>query len=138
MIKLKDKIKVIDSLPIEKKKKTSVISIISNIIFILIIFVIIYLIYIKITPYLNATHINKIEGKKININECNIKDYVIINKDKSYSLLITDKSCNQKHYEGNIIIKNNKIIFNKNIEGLIDNNYNIVINNNLFESDKNE
>lgn len=138
MVKLKRKIKIIDSLPLEKKKKISIISILTTIILVLIISTIIYFCYIKITPYIKAVDINKISGKKINITECNTKDYVIINKDKSYSLLLTDNKCNQKHYEGNIIIKNNTIIFNKKIEGLIDNNYNIIINNNLFESDKNE
>lgn len=138
MVKLKRKIKIIDSLPLEKKKKISIISILTTIILVLIISTIIYFCYIKITPYIKAVDINKISGKKINITECNTKDYVIINKDKSYSLLLTDNKCNQKHYEGNIIVKNNNIIFNKKIEGLIDNNYNIIINNNLFESDKNE
>lgn len=138
MVKLKRKIKIVDSLPIEKKKKTSIVSILSTIILILIISTIIYFCYIKITPYIKAVDINKISGKKINITECNTKDYIIINKDKSYSLLLTDDKCTQKHYEGNIIIKNNTIIFNKKIEALIDNKYNIIINNNLFESDKNE
>jgi len=138
MVKLKRKIKIVDSLPLEKKKKFSIVSILSTIIILLMIYTIIYFCYIKITPYINAVDIKKIAGKKTNITECNTKDYIIINKDKSYSLLLTDNKCNQKHYEGNVIIKNNNIIFNKNIEGLVDNNYNIVINNNVFESDKNE
>lgn len=138
MVKLKKKIKVVDSLPIEKKKKFSIISILTTIIFISIFGIILYFSYIKITPYINAISIEKISGKKINITKCNTKDYIIINKDKSYSILLTNKSCVQKHYEGNVIIKNNKIIFNNKIKGLIDNNYDIIINNNLFVSDKNE
>jgi len=138
MGKLKRKIKIIDSLPQSKKEKFSIISFLYVMLFIILILIILYSSYIKLIPYINAIDINKISGKKINITECNTKDYIIINKDKSYSLLLTDKECNQKHYEGNVIIKKNIVVFNKNIEGLIDNNYNIVINNNVFESDKNE
>ena len=138
MAKLKRKIKTVDSLPLEKKNKYSIVSIIISIILLLTFAVVIYFGYTKITPYINAVDINKIAGKKINITKCNTKDYIIINKDKSYSLFFTDEECNQKHYEGNVTIKNNNIIFNDSIDGLIDNNYNIIINNNLFESDKNE
>lgn len=138
MTKLKNRIKIIESLPQEKKKRISIVKVLSTIIITLIICTIIYIAYLKITPYINAVDINKIIGKKTHISDCNTKDYVIINKDKSYSLLLTNNNCNQKHYEGNITIKNNKIVFNKKIEGLIDNNYNIIIYDKLFESDKNE
>ena len=138
MTTLKKRIKIIDSLPPEKKEKKSIISIIITIITILIFIVILYISYIKITPYIFATNINNIIGKKTNLTDCNTKDYIIINKDKSYTMSLTNELCEQKHYEGNLIIKNNEIIFNKEIKGLIDNNNNIIINNNIFESDKNE
>ena len=138
MTTLKRKIKTIDSLPPEKKEKKSIISILITIIIVLILSTLIYYIYIKITPYIFATNINKIVGKKINITECNTKDYIIINKDKSYTMSLTNDNCEQNYYEGDITIKNNEVIFKDNIKGLIDNNYNIIINNNIFESDKNE
>ena len=138
MTKLKRKIKTVDSLLPNKKKKISIISILLIIILILIISIISYLIYKEITPYINATNIDKIVGKKTNITKCNTKDYIIINNDKSFTISITDENCNQKHYEGDVIIKNNEVIFNKKVKGIIDNDYNIIINNNLFESDKNE
>lgn len=138
MIKLKKKIKVVNSLPLEKKKKTSIISVLFTILFISIFGLIIYFTYTKLTPYINAVDIKKVSGKKINITDCNTKDYIIINNDKSYSLLLTNENCIQKHYEGNVTIKNNTIIFNEKINGLIDNDYNIIINNNLFGSDKDE
>ena len=83
MIKLKKKIKIIDSLPPEKKKQKSIISILTILIITLLFFASIYFIYNKIKPYILATNINNITGKKISINECNTKDYIIINKDKS-------------------------------------------------------
>ena len=135
---LKKKIKIINSLPPEKKERKSIISILTVIIILLIILILIYFIYKKLTPYIFATDINNINGKKIYITECKTKDYIIINKDKSYTMLLTDNSCNQKHYEGSIIIKNNEILFNNNIKGLIDNKNNIIINNNIFVSDTNE
>jgi len=138
MVNIKKKIKIIDSLPTKKKKKLSITTILITIILIFSICLIVNYLYTKITPYINATNITKIEGKKVRITECNTKDYIIINKDKSYTMTITDKNCNQTHFEGDIIVKNNEIIFNKKIKGLIDNNYNIIIENNLFESDKNE
>lgn len=138
MVKLKRKIKIVDSLPLEKKKKNSIISVLFTILFISIFGLIIYFTYTKLTPYINAIDIKKVSGKKINFTDCNTKDYIIINNDKSYSLLLTDKNCKQKHYEGNIIIKNNTIIFNDKIKGLIDNNYDIIINDNLFGSDIDE
>ena len=138
MVKLKKKIKVIESLPPEDNKKISISKIIANIITIIIFGILIFVGYKLLTPYFNAVDINKILGKRININECNIKDYIIISSDKSYSLSLTNNSCETKHYEGTIIIKNNEINFDNNIKGIIDNNYNIIINNKLFESDKNE
>jgi len=138
MVNIKKKIKIIDSLPTKKKKKLSITTILITIILIFSICLIVNYLYTKITPYINATNITKIEGKKVRITECNTKDYIIINKDKSYTMTITDKNCNKTHFEGDIIVKNNEIIFNKKIKGLIDNNYNIIIENNLFESDKNE
>lgn len=138
MVKLKKKIKVIESLPPEDNKKISISKIIANFITTIIFGILIFVGYKLLTPYFNAVDINKILGKRININECNIKDYIIISSDKSYSLSLTNNSCETKHYEGTIIIKNNEINFDNNIKGIIDNNYNIIINNKLFESDKNE
>lgn len=138
MIKLKSKIRVVDSLPQEKKNKISLISILIIIIITLVIVTISYLIYSELIPFIFATDINKITGKKINITECNTRDYIIINSDKSYIMSLTNENCEVKLYEGNLKIKNNNIIFNDNITGLIDNKYNIIINNNLFESDKDE
>lgn len=138
MTTLKSKIRKIDSLPYIEKRKTNPIKTLIIIIIIILITLVIYLIYAKIFPYINAVNINKIAGKKINITECNTKDYVIINKDKSYSMSLTDINCNTNYYEGNVIIKNNTIIFKTNIIGKIDNNYNIIIKNNIFESEKNE
>ena len=138
MVTLKNKIKVIDSLPPEEKKKTSVSTIITTLLLIIIIIALFFIAYKNLLPYINAVNINKIVGKKINITECNTKDYIIIGNDKSYSLSLTNKNCETKHYEGNLKIKNNEIIFENSIKGIIDNNYNIIINNNLFESDKNE
>ena len=138
MVKLKKKIKVIESLPPEDNNKISISKIIANFITTIIFGILIFVGYKLLTPYFNAVDINKILGKRININECNIKDYIIISSDKSYSLSLTNNSCETKHYEGTIIIKNNEINFDNNIKGIIDNNYNIIINNKLFESDKNE
>ncbi len=138
MVTLKKKIKVIESLPPEDNKKKSTGKIITTFITIIILGILILITYKILTPYLNAVNINKITGKKINITECNIKDYIIISPDKSYSLSLTNENCETKHYEGTIIIKNNEINFDNNIKGIIDNNYNIVINNKLFESEKNE
>lgn len=138
MVKLKNKIKVVESLPHEDNKHKTLNKIITIIIIVIILIITCYITYIKLLPYINATDINKIVGKKINISDCNIKDYIIIGKDKSYSMSITNSECKTNHYEGTITIKNNKVIFNDKITGLIDNNYNIIINNNIFESDKNE
>lgn len=136
MVKLKNKIITINSLPTEEKKKIPLSTIIIIFITTLLLFISLYFIYIKLLPYANAVDINKITGKKTYITECNTKDYIIIGKDKSYSISITNNNCETKHYEGDITIKNNEIIFNDNLKGLIDNNYNIIINNNIFESDK--
>lgn len=138
MVKLKSKIKTVESLPPTTKKKIGIITILTYLIITLIILVVGYIIYINIFPYINAININDINGKKINITKCNTKDYVIIGKDKSYSLSITNDDCITKYYEGTVILKNNEIIFNKNLKGIVDKNYNIIINNNIFESDKNE
>lgn len=136
MVKLKNKIITVDSLPQNNKIPSS--NILITIISLLILIVISFLLIKTLIPYITATDINKITGKKIFITECNTKDYLIISKDKSYSLSITNNNCDIIHYEGNIIIKNNVIIFNKNLKGYIDKNYNIIINNNIFKSDKNE
>lgn len=139
MKKLKRKIRIVNSLPEKNKKKRSIISIIIYIIIFFIISLGIYIGYNELIPYLLKTNINKITGKKTTITDCNTKDYIIINKDKSFTMSLTNiNTCEQKYYNGDIIIKSNKIIFNKNITGIIDNNYNIIINNNVFESEKNE
>lgn len=138
MTTLKQKIKTVDSLPYVEKKKNNPIKIFIIIVIILLVTLVIYIIYTKLLPYINATNINKITGKKINITECNTKDYIIINKDKSYTMNITNDNCEKEYYEGNITIKNNNVIFSNEIIGKIDNNYNIIINNKIFESEKNE
>ena len=138
MATLKNKIKVIDSLPHENNKKTSTNKIVVAFITIIILGILIFIGYKLWMPYFNAVDINKIIGKRINITKCYTKDYIIISKDKSYSLSLTNENCETTHYEGNLKIKNNEIIFENSIKGIIDNNYNIIINNNIFESDKNE
>ena len=138
MTTLKSKIITVDSLPYVEKKKNNPLKIFIKLVIILIITLVIYLIYNRLLPYINAVNINKITGKKTNITECNTKDYIIINKDKSYTMSLTDNNCNTNYYEGNITIKSNNIIFNDSITGKIDNNYNIIINNNIFEDGKNE
>lgn len=136
MVTLKRKIKVIESLPPEDNKKNAASNLISIFIIIIILGILIFIGYKLLMPYFNAVDINKIIGKRINITKCNTKDYIIINQDKSYSLSLTNENCETKHYEGNLKIKNNEIIFENSIKGIIDNNYNIIINNNLFESEK--
>lgn len=138
MTTLKSKIITVDSLPYVEKKKNNPLKILIILVIILIITLVIYLIYNRLLPYINAVNINKITGKKTNITECNTKDYIIINKDKSYTMSLTDNNCNTNYYEGNITIKSNNVIFNNSITGKIDNNYNIIIDNNIFEDDKNE
>jgi len=135
MRKLKKKIKIIESLPPSIKNKKNW----SNILLIIPIILIITLSIYLLLPYINAVNIDKILGKKIATTNCNTKDYIIINKDKTYSMELTDNKCNTNYYEGKLKIKNNQIIFNKNIKGIIDNNYNIKINNLKFEREiKNE
>ena len=138
MTTLKSKIKVVDSLPYVEKKKTNPLKILIILVTMLLITLVIYLTYNELIPYINAVNINKIVGKKTNITECNTKDYIIINEDKSYTMSLTDNNCTTNYYEGNLSIKNNIITFTKTIKGTIDNNYNIIINNNIFEDDKNE
>ena len=138
MTTLKSKIKIVDSLPYVEKKKTNSLKILIIPVIILLITLVIYLTYNRLLPYINAVNINKIVGKKTNITECNTKDYIIINDDKSYTMSLTDNNCITNYYEGNLSIKNNIITFTKTIKGTIDNNYNIIINNNIFEDDKNE
>lgn len=138
MVKLKNKIVEIDSLPNYKKKKISFTKILFYIIVLLIFLTILYFSYIKLLPYINAIDINKITGKKINITECNTKDYIIINNDKTYSMNLTNNNCISNYYEGTIIIKNNEIIFTKEIKGLINSDNNIIIDNKIFKSDNNE
>lgn len=138
MTTLKSKIITVDSLPYVEKKKTNPLKILIILVIILLITLVIFLIYNRSLPYINAVNIDKITGKKTNITECNTKDYIIINKDKSYTMSLTDNNCNTNYYEGNITIKSNNVIFNNSITGKIDNNYNIMIDNKIFESDKNE
>lgn len=139
MVKLKNKIRVIDSLPPEKKNKFSILKLLGILIFLVCIFLSGLFAYKSITPYLNAIDIKYIVGKKVYLSECNTKDYVIIGKDKSYSMTITDEKCNIKNLDGDIVIKDNKVFFDKYLVGMIDNNYNIIINGNLFVTEtKNE
>lgn len=138
MTTLKPKIKIINPLPPVEKKKTNPLKILIILVIILIITLVIYLTYNELLPYINAVNINKIVGKKTNITKCNTKDYIIINKDKSYTMSLTNNNCITNYYEGNLSIKNNTITFTKTIKGTIENNYNIIIDNNIFEDDKNE
>lgn len=154
MTKLKKRIRTVASLPpspLDKEKKSNRI-----IGFILIILLSIggYFIYQKLSPYIFAIKINKITGKKVNITNCNTKDYIIISKDKSYSMALTNDSCKQEHFEGNLYTKDKNVIFKYDVEiktnkkdndivtkeiiGQIDENYNIIINNNKFEEEKND
>ena len=151
MTKLKSKIKVIQPLPNKIKKKASPLKIVFILFLIIALFISIYLTYKTILPYINAVNINKIVDKKTFLTDCNTKDYIIISKDKSYSMQLTDNNCNKKNYEGTIKIKDNEITFiyeenttknniiKKQKKGIIDiNNFNIIIDNKTFESDKNE
>ncbi len=135
MTTLKPKIKRINSLPPEIKEKKSFIDIFIPLVFIFILLSIGYFLYKELLPYFNAIDIKKISGKKTYISECNTKNYVIIGNDKTYSLEISDEECNTKNYEGNFKLKNNEIIFDNNMKGYIDNNYNIKINDKLFKSE---
>ena len=112
MTTLKPKIKRINSLPPEIKQKKSFIDIFIPLIFIFVLLSIGYFLYKELHPYFNAIDIKKISGKKTYISECNTKNY-----------------------EGNLKIKNNEIIFDNNMKGYIDNNYNIKINDKLFKSE---
>lgn len=152
MTTLKNKIKIISPLPNKIIKKESPKKIIAIISIVIIAFISISILICNILlPYFNAVKIDKINGKKISITECNTKDFLIINLNYSYSMQLTNNECEKNFYEGDLIIKNNKIIFNyketinnktikKTITGIIDinNNYNIIINNTEFESEKNE
>jgi len=135
---LKSKIKVISSLPNSPEDNNKKTNIIITIIVLIILLGISYLIYTNVKPYINAININKITGKKIYITECNTKDYIIIGKDKSYSLELTNSNCIKEYYEGTLFIKNNEIIFNDKLKGYIDKEYNILINNNKFVGESNE
>ena len=77
MVTLKNKIKVIDSLPPENNKKTTTGKIIATFITIIILGILIFTGYKLLMPYFNAVDINKIIGKRINITKCNTKDYII-------------------------------------------------------------
>lgn len=138
MVKLKNKIITVYSLPPDEKKKISVSSILITLIIVLMLIITTFSIIKETIPYIHATKIENIAGKKTFITACNTKDYIIIGIDKSYSLSLTDGNCQTHYYEGTINIKDNKITFNENISGIIDNNFNIIIKNNLFESDENE
>ena len=134
MIKLKKNIVKIDSLPLDNKKNTPL----KIIFFLFILFtisIISYIIYNKTISLTKTININDIKGKKIYLTDCNTKDYLIIGKDKSFSLSITDNNCNTNYYEGNIIIKKNIIYFTNGIEGTIDDNYNIIINGNILKDE---
>ena len=148
MVHLKKKIRIVSSLPPEEKKKMDISGIIIALVFLIVLGLVGYFIYNKLLPYINATDINKIKGKKVFITTCNTKDYVIINKDKSFTMSLTNDNCTTKYYEGNITIKYNQITFtsklkneeNKKevievINGAIDAEYNIIINNNIFEAE---
>lgn len=132
MIQLKKKIKTIPSLPPKIKEKTNFIGLLMLIPLLTLIILGIY--FVK--PYINAVDIKYITGKKTAITECNTKNYIIINKDKSYSMELTNHDCKTQYYEGSLIIKNNEIIFEKNLSGFIDKEYNIRINNITFEREK--
>lgn len=138
MVILKNKIKTVSSLPPEQKKKIAPTSILITVIITIIIGLLLFITYKNTLPYINAVNIKNIVGKKTFITKCNTKDYIIIGKDKSYSLSLTNDNCETKYFEGTLTIKNNQIIFEKNITGTIDNNYNIIINNSLFESENNK
>ena len=138
MRKLKTKIKVINSLPKENSNDLPLSKLLKYLIFITILLIIIVIIYGKALPYLFSMDINKITRKKVNYTECNTKDYIIIGKDKTYSLSLTDDSCQTDYYEGSFYIKSNNIIFDNKMTGIIDNKYNITINDELFKDDTNE
>ncbi len=135
MPKIKNKIKVVDSLPVESNKKNYLKTILIALSFIIILSLIVFIVYRKFSPYINAIDVKEISGKKIFITECNTKDYIIISEDKSYTLQLTDENCNILNFEGNIVIKNNIIFFDKNLTGTIDKDYNIIINDNIFKND---
>ena len=135
MIKLKKRIKVIESLPKEKKKQLSIISILSILLICFLIGFLAYYLYSRFLPTLNSINIKNISGKKVNITKCNTKDYIIIEKDKTYAMSITNEMCEVKYYEGQLKIYNNEIIFNKNIKGIISSDYNIIVNGALFEKE---
>ena len=101
MVKLKTKIVEVDS-SFEEKKKTSIINLLISIIILLIILSVCYIIYTWAKPYINAVDIEKIAGRRIVITECNTKDYLIIGKDKAYSMSITNENCEKENYDGNI------------------------------------
>ena len=132
---LKTKIKVVDSLPPVEKKKFSIIKFLITLIVLLIIGIGIYFLFNSLIPYIKAVKIDKIEGKRIYHNECNTLDYITISPDKSFTMELYNDDCEKKYYEGDLIIKNNEIIFNDNIKGIIDSNYNIVIDSKLFEKE---
>ena len=136
MVKLKRKIVMIDSSIEEKKIK--VLPILGTILITIILLIIGYIIYKNIKPYMTAVKIDNVAGKKTFVTKCNTKDYIIIGKDKSYTMSLTNDNCEKNYYEGTVIIKENKILFNEQITGIIDNDYNILINNTIFKKDNNE
>ena len=137
MNKLKKKIISVEPLPNDNKKIEPT-KIITTIIIIIIFSLIAFFVYIKLLPVINGVNINRIKGKRAFITTCNTKDYVIIAKDKTYSLSLTNDNCEPKYYEGTISIENRVITFNKKISGIIDDDYNIIINNNKFEVENGE
>ncbi len=132
MVVLKKKIKIIPSLPDEKKEKFSIVGFIITIIFLGMLGVGGYFAYKYFLPYINAVDINRIAGKRVLLTDCNTLDYVIISQDKSYSLQLTNDKCEKEYFEGSITVKNNEIIFNDQIKGIIDSSNNIVINSKMF------
>ena len=138
MVKFKKKIKIVNSLPDKEKRKVSISNVLITTIICVLIVLLGFILFKYLYPYVTSVNINNIVGKKTYINDCNLKDYVIIEKDKSFSMSLTNNKCKTKYYEGNIEIKGNNITFNKNITGIITSDYNIIINNNKFESEKNE
>lgn len=148
MTTLKKKIKKIQSIPEKIEEKKSPLRFIFPCILTIFLVIGTISLYQYLLPFINAVDIKKIASKKVYFTDCNTKDFLIVSKDKSFAMRLTDSNCKTNDIEGNIIIKNNEIYFkyqtnnsnnkNKEIKGIIDSNYNILIDNKLFESEKNE
>jgi len=133
MVKLKNKIIEVNTTT-EQSKKTPIINILIYLVLLLILISIVFLVYNMAKPYINAVKIDKIKGRRIVITECNTRDYLIIEKDKAFSMSLTNEKCEKEYFDGEIIIKNNTIIFNETLTGTIDKDYNIIINNTIFKN----